>query len=79
MLTEAVALSLQAQKVATSLLQRRLGIGYVRAANIIDCMEKLELISPAEGNKPRKVLPAAKQYLIDIGIDLETLSSLTDT
>ena len=78
MLTEAVALSLQAQKVATSLLQRRLGIGYSRAAKLIDRMEELGLVSPAEGNKPRKVLPAAKQYLIDTGVDLKTLLSLTD-
>ena len=64
---EAVELSLQAQKVATSLLQRRLGVGYGRAAKIIDRMEELGLVSPAEGNKPRKILPAAQGYLEHIG------------
>ena len=64
---EAVELSIQAQKVATSLLQRRLGVGYGRAAKIIDRMEELGLVSPAEGNKPRKILPAAQGYLEHIG------------
>ncbi len=60
---EAVELAVQTQKVATSLLQRRLGVGYGRAAKIIDRMEELGLVSPAEGNKPRKLLPAAQGYL----------------
>ncbi len=64
---EAVELSIQAQKVATSLLQRRLGVGYGRAAKIIDRMEELGLVSPAEGNKPRKILPTAQGYLEHIG------------
>ena len=64
---EAVELAVQTQKVATSLLQRRLGVGYGRAAKIIDRMEELGLVSPAEGNKPRKLLPAAQGYLEHIG------------
>ena len=64
---EAVELSIQVQKVATSLLQRRLGVGYGRAAKIIDRMEELGFVTPAEGNKPRKVLPAAQGYLEHIG------------
>ncbi len=60
---EAVELAISTQKVATSLLQRRLGVGYGRAAKIIDRMEELGLVSPAEGNKPRKLLPAAQGYL----------------
>ncbi|MBR6727697.1 MAG: hypothetical protein IKM08_05850, partial [Clostridia bacterium] len=62
-LLEAVTLAVQTQKVATSLLQRRLGVGYGRAAKIIDRMEELGLVTPAEGNKPRKLLPAAQGYL----------------
>ena len=54
---EAVELAIQTQKVATSLLQRRLGVGYGRAAKIIDRMEELGYVTPSEGgNKPRKVL-----------------------
>jgi S-DNA-T family DNA segregation ATPase FtsK/SpoIIIE len=64
---EAVELAVQTQKVATSLLQRRLGVGYGRAAKIIDRMEELGLVSAAEGNKPRKLLPAAQGYLDHMG------------
>ena len=60
---EAVELAVETQRVATSLLQRRLGVGYGRAAKIIDRMEELGLVSAAEGNKPRKLLPAATGYL----------------
>ena len=60
---EAVKLAVETQKVATSLLQRRIGVGYGRAAKIIDRMEELGLVSAAEGNKPRQILPAAQGYL----------------
>ena len=60
---EAVRLAVETDKVATSLLQRRLGVGYGRAAKIIDRMEELGLVSEPDGNKPRKVLPAAQSYL----------------
>ena len=63
---DALRLFLNAGKVATSLLQRRLSIGYVRATRILDGMELLGLISHAEGNKPRKLLPAAEEYLENI-------------
>ena len=63
----AVELAVNAGKVATSLLQRRLGVGYGRAAKIIDRMEELGLVSPADGNKPRKLLPAAQAYLDHMG------------
>ncbi len=60
---EAVKLAVETQKVATSLLQRRLGVGYGRAAKIIDRMEDLGLVSAPDGNKPRQILPAAQGYL----------------
>ena len=60
---EAVKLAIETQKVATSLLQRRLGVGYGRAAKIIDRMEDLGLVSASDGNKPRQILPAAQGYL----------------
>ena len=63
----AVELAVNSGKVATSLLQRRLGVGYGRAAKIIDRMEELGLVSPADGNKPRKLLPAAQAYLEHMG------------
>ncbi len=59
---EAVELAIETQKVATSLLQRRLGVGYGRAAKIIDRMEALGYVSAPEGNKARKVLITAQEY-----------------
>ncbi|GAB4235780.1 MAG: DNA translocase FtsK [Chlamydiales bacterium] len=41
---------------STTFLQRRLKIGYARAASLMDELEKQGIVSPAEGNKPRKVL-----------------------
>ena len=62
-------IAVNAGKLATSLLQRRLGVGYGRAAKIIDRMEQLGLLAPAEGNnKPRQVLmDAARGYLAHMG------------
>lgn len=44
-----------AQKASTSLLQRRFGIGYNRAARMIDALEDAGVIGPAQGSKPREV------------------------
>ena len=46
---------IQAQKASTSLLQRRFGIGYNRAARMIDALEESGVIGPAQGSKPREV------------------------
>ena len=43
------------QKASTSLLQRRFGIGYNRAARLIDTLEDRGVIGPANGSKPREV------------------------
>lgn len=43
------------QKASTSLLQRRFGIGYNRAARMIDILEQNGIIGPAQGSKPREV------------------------
>jgi S-DNA-T family DNA segregation ATPase FtsK/SpoIIIE len=43
------------QKASTSLLQRRFGIGYNRAARVIDQLESDGVIGPANGSKPREV------------------------
>jgi S-DNA-T family DNA segregation ATPase FtsK/SpoIIIE len=41
---------------SASFLQRRLGVGYNRAANLIEEMERQGVVGPAQGSKPRKVL-----------------------
>lgn len=46
---------IEAQKASTSLLQRRFGIGYNRAARMIDALEETGVIGPAQGSKPRDV------------------------
>ena len=46
---------IDAQKASTSLLQRRFGIGYNRAARMIDELESTGIIGPAQGSKPRDV------------------------
>ncbi len=52
---EAVEFVRESQKASTSLLQRRFGIGYNRAARIIDQLEDNNIIGPANGSKPREV------------------------
>jgi len=53
---EALQLILQRGKASASLLQRRLSIGYARAARILDQLEEAGYVGPAEGSKPREVL-----------------------
>ena len=53
---DAVELAIDAGKISTSLLQRRLEVGYGRAAKIIDRMEEMGFVSAPDGNKPRKIL-----------------------
>ncbi len=54
--TEAVMWVVRAKQASTSLLQRRLKVGYSRAARLLDMMEEKGVVGPPEGSKPRKVL-----------------------
>ncbi|CAB1243876.1 spore DNA directional translocase (motor ATPase) [Clostridiaceae bacterium BL-3] len=56
LLDEAIRVVLDAGQASTSLLQRRLRIGYNRAARIIEQMEEREIISKKDGSKPRRIL-----------------------
>jgi len=61
---EAVRVIRQYDRASASLLQRRLKIGYARAARIIDQMEKVGIVGSAEGAKPREVfIKNADEYL----------------
>jgi len=53
---DAVRLVFEFGKASTSLLQRRLRVGYGRAAHLIDMMERDGLVGPADGSKPREIL-----------------------
>ena len=44
------------------MIQRRFGVGYARAARIIDQMEQNGFISQADGSKPRQVLISLEEY-----------------
>lgn len=54
--TKAVEIILDTQTASTTFLQRKLKIGYARAASLIDELEARRIISPQEGSKPRKIL-----------------------
>ena len=55
---EAKQAVLEAGKASTSYLQRKLGIGYSRAARLIDILEEKGVIGPGDGAKPREVIGA---------------------
>ncbi len=55
LLEEAVMLVRSAKKASASLLQRRLKVGYARAARLLDIMEEKGIIGPGDGAKPREV------------------------
>ena len=53
---QAVDVVIEAGSASSSILQRRLGVGYPRASRLIDLLERKGIIGPFEGSKPRKVL-----------------------
>ncbi len=59
----AVELAIESGKISTSLLQRRLSVGYGRAAKLIDKMEQKGIVSAPEGQKPRTVLISRQDYM----------------
>ena len=56
LLEKAIEVAVTEKKVATSLLQRKLSVGYARAAKLIDYMEEMNVVGPYAGSKPREVL-----------------------
>ncbi len=63
MLDDAVNVITELNSASTTVLQRKLRVGYARAARIMDELEQLGYVSAAEGNKPRRVLVSRSQYL----------------
>lgn len=59
---EAKDLIINSGKASTSLLQRRLRIGYSRAASILDQLEENGIVGPPNGSKPREILISKQQY-----------------
>lgn len=62
MMDEAIKCVVEAGQASTSLLQRRLRLGYARAGRLIDEMEQLGIVGPHEGSKPRQVLMTYAQW-----------------
>jgi S-DNA-T family DNA segregation ATPase FtsK/SpoIIIE len=65
MLEEAVKLVVESGRASTSLLQRRLGIGYPRASRLMDQLEEEGVVGPAEGSRPREVFLQEEQNEAD--------------
>jgi S-DNA-T family DNA segregation ATPase FtsK/SpoIIIE len=59
MYKDAVRVVIDSGKASTSLLQRRLRVGYARAARLVESMEEQGIIGPADGSRPREVLVAS--------------------
>src|SRR5699024_2469443 len=58
----AVQIVVEAKQASVSLLQRRMRIGYTRAARLIDSMEAKGIVGPYEGSKPREVLITTEEF-----------------
>lgn len=74
MFRDAVRVVIESRKASTSLLQRRLRIGYGRAARLIEEMEEQGIIGAADGSRPREVLVSSLKQVFDgsepgVGLD----------
>lgn len=63
LLPQAVDVIFDTKQASVSMLQRRLKLGYSRAARIVDQMEEIGVIGPFEGSKPRQILITREQWL----------------
>jgi S-DNA-T family DNA segregation ATPase FtsK/SpoIIIE len=63
-LDEAIRLVCQFNTASASFLQRKMSIGYSRAARILDQLQEMGIVGPAEGSKPREIMARnAEEYL----------------
>lgn len=63
MMFDAIKVAIDSNMLSTSLLQRKLSLGYARASRIVDKLEKIGVVSAFEGSKPRKVLITPEEYM----------------
>ncbi len=63
LLPSAKKVIMESQKASASLLQRRLRVGYARAARLLDILEEQGFIGPADGAKPREILAGAEALM----------------
>ncbi len=62
LVNQAVSIILQTQNASTAYLQRKLKLGFPRAARIMDEIEEMGIIGPQEGSKPRKILITQEEW-----------------
>lgn len=73
-LKKAIEVVVEAQSASTTLLQKRLKLGYARASRIIDELEEKGVIGPYEGSKPRKVLITKQQWFEMNAVSSDTVN-----
>ena len=83
MLPAAVDVILETGQASVSMLQRRLKLGYARAARIVDEMEEKGIVGPFQGSKPRTILVTKEQWAamrsgVPVQMELEELSMAAD-
>lgn len=77
---EAKEVVLKAGKASATLLQRRLRVGYARAARLLDILEEMGVVGPAEGSKPRELLVSQEdlEENFDSSLDEEEIGDASD-
>lgn len=78
MLPAAVDVILETGQASVSMLQRRLKLGYARAARIVDEMEEKGIVGPFQGSKPRAILMTKEQWASMRGGNISPTSEMTD-
>lgn len=63
MLPKAIEVVVEKQQASTTLLQKKLGLGYARASRIMDSLEERGIVGPFQGSKPREVLLSKQRFL----------------
>ena len=61
LLEDSVKMVLETGQASVSLLQRKFRIGYTRAARLVDMMQEMQIVSAANGSKPREVIMNSDQ------------------
>ncbi|GAC1646424.1 MAG: hypothetical protein NVS4B8_18590 [Herpetosiphon sp.] len=78
LLPKAITLVRQHERASASLLQRRLRIGYSKAAQLIDLLEQRGVVGPSEGGRSRDVLPEHDQGDISWGAVVHVTYAVRD-
>ena len=61
-LEDAIRIVVENGQASVSTLQRKLKLGFGRAARLVDVMEEMGIVGPSQGSKPREVLMTKEQY-----------------